>query len=512
MLGRYSATSMLAYSRMAGRARLCRLRLGARARPRDRRYDRSLACRACPRHGFCEGTPARGSLARSWADPGGHCPLRTALVDVACAPGRSDRSVRRLYTSKSKSSPARGLSSLLFGELARIRDLYRRRRGSRLQAPASNNPRAVLWLDGPCALLRSAVSGNCARPGTAAAAEGTLMVAFRAHGAGPRIKGACIGTETFVRSPAYGRPDVTLLACSWPRRRWASAVARVPLRGVTPGGGRRPLIEELALACTPTWPWPVACARGASPVPRGVGRYRNCLIAQARRRDLIDGRENTDRGSDRGQYIPSSISILGIGHTERETGPPQPLLLSPELNSSVPKVGNRITPWPKIRFDQASKLSPEAKERLSLFGDTIANCDRVIDLSLAPAFTRVSPPSPIDLALSYNLKVWPSGTRTCVPALTSRRRAVALALRRLPSGAGGAPPAEPRVVPGFLAPDHCLVPAELGSPPRLSLVRGAVQKPQRTKASPPSGVDVQAGRRPEAIRHAGLSGNGQDLY
>ena len=60
------------------RARLCRLRLGARARPRDRRYDRSLACRACPRHGFCEGTPARGSLARilggSWRPlPSSHC-------------------------------------------------------------------------------------------------------------------------------------------------------------------------------------------------------------------------------------------------------------------------------------------------------------------------------------------------------------------------------------------------------------------------------------------------------
>ena len=109
MLGRYSATSMLAYSRMAGRARLCRLRLGARARPRDRRYDRSLACRACPRHGFCEGTPARGSLARSWADPGGHCPLRTALVDVACAPGRSDRSVRRLYHDPAQSQPQRPL-------------------------------------------------------------------------------------------------------------------------------------------------------------------------------------------------------------------------------------------------------------------------------------------------------------------------------------------------------------------------------------------------------------------
>ena len=138
----------------------------------------------------------------------------------------------------------------------------------------------------------------------------------------------------------------------------------------------------------------------------------------------------------------------------------------------------------KNRFDQASKLSPEAKERLSLFGDTIANCDRVIDLSLAPAFTRVSPPSPIDLALSYNLK-----------GLAKRHTDV-------PSGAGGAPPAEPRVVPGFLAPDHCLVPAELGSPPRLSLVRGAVQKPQRTKASPPSGVDVPPQRQDAAASAA----------
>ena len=205
MLGRYSATSMLAYSRMAGRAR------GFVASGWVRVLGLVIAvtivawlAELARVTAFAKEPLPAGAWLVSWADPGGHCPLRTALVDVACAPGRSDRSVRRLYHVKVEKFARTGA---FLPALRRTRSYPRplsKRRGSRFP-----NGRGIQQFRSHAETRRSERTpplgrqrGIAAQLGTASSACGHPDGAFRPYGARPSDHG----------KPASGRKRLILTA------------------------------------------------------------------------------------------------------------------------------------------------------------------------------------------------------------------------------------------------------------------------------------------------------------